>query len=76
MAKKKGAEQEEPLEKNFGKQPTNCHKNIDAADYKHVALGLIFLDDAHKKLKADLITANPPFKYSDWSVILKNGLPH
>ena len=49
--------------------------NMDAAEYKHVVLGLIFLkyisdafeaNDRHPDLKADYILANPPFNDSDW----------
>jgi len=47
--------------------------SMDAAEYKHVVLGLIFLkyiSDAfgtkHSDLKADYVLANPPFNDSDW----------
>ncbi len=42
MAKKK-VQIEEPLEKQLWKAADKLRKNIDAAEYKHVALGLIFL---------------------------------
>lgn len=42
MAKKKEAN-EEPLEKQLWKTADKLRKNIDAAEYKHVVLGLIFL---------------------------------
>ncbi|WP_293738706.1 class I SAM-dependent DNA methyltransferase [uncultured Parabacteroides sp.] len=42
MAKKKEAV-EEPLEKQLWKAADKLRKNIDAAEYKHVVLGLIFL---------------------------------
>ncbi len=42
MAKKKEAA-EEPLEKQLWKAADKLRKNIDAAEYKHVILGLIFL---------------------------------
>ncbi len=35
--------QEEPLEKKLWKAADKLRKNMDAAEYKHVALGLIFL---------------------------------
>ena len=41
MAKKEI--QEEPLEKRLWKAADKLRKNIDAAEYKHVVLGLIFL---------------------------------
>ena len=56
MAKKK-TEQEESLEKKLWKTADKLRKNIDAAEYKHVVLGLIFLKyismlKNHEKLKA------------------------
>ncbi|MFW9614532.1 MAG: type I restriction-modification system subunit M N-terminal domain-containing protein, partial [Macellibacteroides fermentans] len=42
MAKKKEVA-EEPLEKKLWKAADKLRKNIDAAEYKHVVLGLIFL---------------------------------
>jgi type I restriction-modification system DNA methylase subunit len=46
--------------------------NMDAAEYKHVVLGLIFLkyiSDAFEEQHA----ANPPFNVSDWrGELLKN----
>jgi len=43
MAKKNDNWQEEPLEKQLWKAADKLRKNIDAAEYKHVVLGLIFL---------------------------------
>jgi type I restriction enzyme M protein len=44
MAKaKKNIITEEPLEKQLWKAADKLRKNIDAAEYKHIALGLIFL---------------------------------
>lgn len=43
MAKKKPAAKEEPLEKQLWKAADKLRKNIDAAEYKHVLLGLVFL---------------------------------
>ncbi len=58
MAKKK-EEQEEQLEKQLWKSADKLRKNIDAAEYKHVMLGLIFLkyisdafEELYSKLKA------------------------
>ena len=53
MAKDKKVEQEEPLEKKLWKAADKLRKNMDAAEYKHVALGLIFLkyiSDAFEEL--------------------------
>src|SRR5690554_5820507 len=50
---------EEPIEKQLWKTADKLRKNIDAAEYKHIVLGLIFLryisdafTDLHAKLKA------------------------
>ncbi len=48
--------------------------NMDAAEYKHVVLGLAariahgdtFHNDRNPDLKADYVLANPPFNDSDW----------
>lgn len=53
MAKAKKAEQEESLEKKLWKTADKLRKNMDAAEYKHVVLGLIFLkyiSDAFEEL--------------------------
>lgn len=72
MAKKAKAEVEEPLEKKLWKAADKLRKNMDAAEYKHVALGLIFLkyisdafEELHAKLiagKGDYAGANPEDK--------------
>jgi type I restriction enzyme M protein len=60
MAKKNGNGAEEPLEKQLWKTADKLRKNIDAAEYKHVVLGLIFLkyisdsfEELYAKLKAE-----------------------
>ena len=60
MAKKNGNGTEEPLEKQLWKAADKLRKNIDAAEYKHVVLGLIFLkyisdsfEELYAKLKAE-----------------------
>lgn len=60
MAKKNGNGTEEPLEKQLWKAADKLRKNIDAAEYKHVVLGLIFLkyisdsfEELFSKLKAE-----------------------
>ncbi len=53
MAKEKNEVQEEALEKKLWKTADNLRKNMDAAEYKHVVLGLIFLkyiSDAFEEL--------------------------
>ncbi|MEP7269612.1 MAG: type I restriction-modification system subunit M N-terminal domain-containing protein, partial [Saprospiraceae bacterium] len=51
---------EEPLEKQLWKAADKLRKNIDAAEYKHIVLGLIFLkyisdafEELYKKLKVE-----------------------
>ncbi len=51
------AKNEEPLEKQLWKTADKLRKNIDAAEYKHIVLGLIFLkyiSDAFEELYATL----------------------
>jgi len=43
MAKKKN-DKAEPIEKQLWKAADKLRKNIDAAEYKHVVLGLIFFE--------------------------------
>lgn len=43
MAKEKKETKSEPLEKTLWKAADKLRKNIDAAEYKHIVLGLIFL---------------------------------
>jgi type I restriction enzyme M protein len=53
MAKTKKDQPEEPLEKKLWKTADKLRKNMDAAEYKHVVLGLIFLkyiSDAFEEL--------------------------
>jgi hypothetical protein len=54
MAKaKKNNNTEEPIEKQLWKAADKLRKNIDAAEYKHIVLGLIFLkyiSDAFEEL--------------------------
>ncbi len=58
MAKTTKTEQEEPLEKKLWKAADKLRKNMDAAEYKHVVLGLIFLkyiSDAFVELHQQLV---------------------
>ena len=57
MAKTTKTNTEEPLEKQLWKTADKLRKNIDAAEYKHVVLGLIFLkyiSDSFEELYARL----------------------
>jgi type I restriction enzyme M protein len=58
MAKKIKEQAEEALEKKLWKAADKLRKNMDAAEYKHVALGLIFLkyiSDAFEELHQQLL---------------------
>jgi len=58
MAKAAKIEPEEPLKKKLWKAADKLRKNMDAAEYKHVALGLIFLkyiSDAFEELYNRLV---------------------
>jgi type I restriction enzyme M protein len=59
MPHKKETDHTEPLETQLFKAADKLRKNIDAAEYKHIVLGLLFLryisdafEDLHAKLKA------------------------
>ncbi len=72
MSKNKKQGNNEPLEKKLWKAADKLRKNMDAAEYKHVVLGLIFLkyiSDAFKELyeklregKGEYEGANPEDK--------------
>lgn len=58
MAKKPKEVKQEPLEKQLWKAADKLRKNIDAAEYKHIVLGLIFLkyiSDAFEELHQKLL---------------------
>ena len=58
MSKEVKHEKEEPLEKKLWKTADKLRKNMDAAEYKHVVLGLIFLkyiSDAFEELHEKLV---------------------
>ena len=59
---------EEPLEKQLWKTADKLRKNIDAAEYKHVVLGLIFLkyiSDSFEEMFAKLKTGEGDFAGAD-----------
>jgi hypothetical protein len=73
MAKvKNNNDKEEPLEKQLWKTADKLRKNIDAAEYKHIVLGLIFLcyisdafEELYHKLKSgegEYVGADPEDK--------------
>ena len=67
MAKKKEANQE-PIEKQLWKAADKLRKNMDAAEYKHVVLGLIFLkyiSDAFEELYAKLQAGEGEYEGAD-----------
>ena len=67
MAKKKETK-EEPIEKQLWKAADKLRKNIDAAEYKHVVLGLIFLkyiSDAFEELYGKLVGGEGEYAGAD-----------
>ena len=65
MAKKAKEVVEEPLEKKLWKAADKLRKNMDAAEYKHVALGLIFLkyiSDAFEELHQQLVAGKGQYE--------------
>ncbi len=68
MAKAKKEVKEEPLEKQLWKAADKLRKNIDAAEYKHVVLGLIFLkyiSDAFEEMYAKLSAGEGEYAGAD-----------
>ena len=65
----KGKEiKEEPIEKQLWKSADKLRKNIDAAEYKHVVLGLVFLkyiSDAFEELYEKLVTGQGEYEGAD-----------
>jgi type I restriction enzyme M protein len=67
-AKKAKDVKEEPLEKQLWKAADKLRKNIDAAEYKHVVLGLIFLkyiSDAFEEIFAKLAAGEGEYAGAD-----------
>lgn len=67
MAKKQDTPQE-PIEKQLWKAADKLRKNIDAAEYKHVALGLIFLkyiSDSFEELHSKLVAGEGEYAGAD-----------
>lgn len=61
-------EKEEPLEKKLWKAADKLRKNMDAAEYKHVVLGLIFLkyiSDAFEELHQNLLEGKGEYEGAD-----------
>jgi type I restriction enzyme M protein len=68
MANKKNNNKQEPLEKQLWKAADKLRKNIDAAEYKHVVMGLIFLryiSDAFNKLYEKLEAGEGEYEGAD-----------
>ena len=67
-AAKKKVKVEEPLEKTLWKSADKLRKNMDAAEYKHIVLGLIFLkyiSDAFEELHARLASGEGEYEGAD-----------
>ncbi len=68
MAKEKKIVPEEPLEKKLWATADKLRKNMDAAEYKHVVLGLVFLkyiSDAFEELHTKLSAGGEGFEGAD-----------
>ena len=68
MANNNGNGTDEPLEKQLWKSADKLRKNIDAAEYKHVVLGLIFLkyiSDAFEELYDKLNSKEGEYEFAD-----------
>ena len=68
MARPKKETPQEPLEKQLWSAADKLRKNLDAADYKHVVLGLIFLkyiSDSFESLRAQLLEGKGEFDGAD-----------
>lgn len=67
-AKKAKAQSNESLEQKLWKAADKLRKNIDAAEYKHIALGLIFLkyiSDAFEELHLKLVAGEGKYEGAD-----------
>lgn len=68
MEKTKKTKADEPIEKQLWKAADKLRKNIDAAEYKHIVLGLIFLkyiSDAFEELFEKLKTGEGEYVGAD-----------
>ncbi len=68
MAKATKNKTEEPLEKTLWKSADKLRKNMDAAEYKHIVLGLIFLkyiSDAFEELHTKLAAGEEEYEGAD-----------
>jgi len=68
MARNSNNSKEEPLEKQLWKAADKLRKNIDAAEYKHIVLGLIFLkyiSDAFEDLHGKLMKGEGEYEGAD-----------
>ena len=68
MAKKQQQKTEEPLEKQLWKAADKLRKNIDAAEYKHIVLGLVFLkyiSDSFEDLHGRLLAGKGEYEGAD-----------
>src|ERR1035437_8400212 len=68
IAVKKTNAPEESLEKKLWKTADKLRKNMDAAEYRHVVMGLIFLkyiSDAHEELYLKLVEGKVEYEGAD-----------
>ncbi len=67
-SKSKSTSKKEPIETQLWKTADKLRKNIDAAEYKHVVLGLIFLryiSEAFEQLHAKLLAGEGEYEGAD-----------
>jgi len=63
---------EEPIEKQLWKAADKLRKNIDAAEYKHIVLGLMFLkyiSDAFEELHGKLLKGEDEYAGSGFRAL-------
>ena len=68
---------QEPVEKQLWKAADKLRKNIDAAEYKHIVLGLIFLkyiSDAFAELHNKLKSGHGELTTDNEKIIIDRGL--
>lgn len=68
MPKRKKKVDNDPIEKKLFKAADKLRKNIDAAEYKHVVLGLVFLryiSEAFEELHAKLVAGEGEYEGAD-----------
>lgn len=74
MAKKKKPNNSGSFEKTLFKASDKLRKNMDAAEYKHIVLGLIFLkyiSDSFEDLHSKLVAGKGEYEGADAEDLMK-----